>query len=89
MSPVADNPVIVPDREQKLGASEPPRVSALRSAVGRLAKKTNGSAPADMSGTRSIREASAQHVFTSGLRRSASHAADGRRIRIGMRLREK
>ena len=26
MSPVADNPVVVPDREQKPGASEPPRI---------------------------------------------------------------
>jgi steroid delta-isomerase-like uncharacterized protein len=36
-----------------------------------------------MSGTRSTPEASAQPAFTSGLRPSASHAADGRRTRCG------
>ena len=66
----------------------PVRASAAHSAAGRPAKKTNGFAPADMSGIPSIREASAQLAFTSGLRLSASRAADGRRIRIGTRSRE-
>src|SRR5206468_3649256 len=59
------------------------------SAVGRLAKKTSGSAPAAMSGIPSTREASAQPVCTNGLKPNASRAVDGRRTRSGMRLREK
>jgi hypothetical protein len=47
-------------------------------------KKTNGSAHAATSGTRSTLEASAQCAFTSGLRRSAFRAAAGRRTRSGM-----
>jgi hypothetical protein len=61
------------------------RASAARSAAGRPAKRTSGSALAAMSGTRSTREASAQLACTSGLKRSASRAADGRLIRSGMR----
>lgn len=61
------------------------RASAARFAAGRPAKRTNGFAPADMIGTRSKREESAQRAFTSGLKRNASRAADGQRIRIGMR----
>ena len=41
-----------------------------------------------MSGTRSTPEASAQPAFTSGVKHSAYHAADGRRIQIGMPIRE-
>jgi hypothetical protein len=61
--------------------------SAARYVAGRPARKTNGSAPAGMSGTHSTREAFAQPVFTTGLRLSASRAADGQRIRIGMQCR--
>jgi hypothetical protein len=67
---------------------QPLCASGARSAVGRPAKKTNGFVTADASGTRSIPEVSAQPAFTSGLKRSASRAADGRGIRTGMRLRE-
>jgi ketosteroid isomerase-like protein len=40
-----------------------------------------------MSGTPLTQEASAQPVFTSGLKLNAFHVADGRRIRIGMPIR--
>jgi len=60
------------------------RVSAARSAAGRLAKRTNGSASAVIRGTRLKREAYVPRACTSGLKLSASHAADGRRIRSGM-----
>ena len=59
------------------------------SAGGLPERKTNGSAPADTSGTRSIREVSAPPACTNGLRHSASRAADGRCIRAGMRILEK
>jgi hypothetical protein len=59
-----------------------------RFVAGRPAKRTNGSAPAGMTGTRSTQEASAPHAFTSGLKLSAFLAADGRPIRIGMRSNE-
>ena len=65
------------------------RASVARSAAGRPTKKISGLAPAAMSGTLSTREASAQPVSTSGLRPSASLAADGRRIRSGMGIRKK
>src|ERR1700688_890264 len=68
----------------KRGTMPPAHVFAARSAAGRPAKKTSGSAPAVTSGTLSIREPSAQPACTSGLKRSASLAADGRRIRIGI-----
>jgi hypothetical protein len=61
---------------------------AARSAAGRPAKKTSGSAPAGTSGTRSTPEASARLAFTSGLRRNVSRAAVGRRTRCGMRSNE-
>jgi adenine-specific DNA methylase len=66
----------------------PNRASVARSAAGRHAKKTNGFAHADTNGIPSTREASAQHASISGLRPSASLAADGRRIRCGTRIRE-
>jgi hypothetical protein len=91
MSPVVDNPVIAPDREleedKKPGASEP-RASAVCSAAGRRATKTNGFAPAAMSGTPSTPEGSVPPACTSGLRPSASRAHGGRRIRSGMRSNE-
>jgi hypothetical protein len=62
--------------------------SAARSAAGRRAKRTNGSAHAATSGTRSILAGFALPAFTSGLRRNAYLAADGRRTRIGMPPRE-
>lgn len=58
--------------------------SVARCAAGRHAKKISGSAPADTGGTPSTLEASAQRAFTSGLKLSASRAADGRRILSGM-----
>lgn len=70
---------------QKRRAMIPPaRASAARSAVGRPAKRTNGFAPADTNGTRLRREECARRASTSGLRRSASLAADGRRTQNGM-----
>jgi hypothetical protein len=65
------------------------RASAARSAAGRRAKMTSGSAPAVADGTRSTREVFAQPASTSGLKRSASCVVDGRRTRSGMCLREK
>jgi hypothetical protein len=61
------------------------RASAARYAAGRPAKKTNGSAPAAMTGIRSKQEACAQLASISGLKHSAFRAANGRRIRSGMR----
>jgi hypothetical protein len=65
----------------------PTHASAARSAAGRPGKRTSGSAPVAMSGTRSTREASAQPACTSGLKPSAFRALAGRRIRIGTRHR--
>jgi len=62
--------------------------SAAQFAAGRRVKRTNGSALVATSGTPSIRVASAQLASISGRRRSASRAADGRRIRFGMRTRD-
>jgi hypothetical protein len=61
-----------------------PRVSAARSAAGRLPRKTNGSASAVIRGIPLIRAASAHSAFTNGRRLSAYRAAVGRRIRLGM-----
>jgi hypothetical protein len=61
------------------------RASDARSAAGRPGRKISGFASVAMSGIPSTRAASAQPAFTSGLKLSASLAADGRRIRIGMR----
>lgn len=66
-------------------ANPPAPVSVARFAAGRPAKKTNGSAPAGTNGIRSTREESAQPACTSGLKRSASHVADGQRTRSGTR----
>jgi len=79
---------VVLDREleedKKPGASEPPRIRCPLCGWS-PARKTNGCAHAAMSGIRSIPEASAPPVFTSGLKPNASRTADGRRIRIGNR----
>ena len=82
MTPVADNPVIVPDRELEEEKRHEPFGPRIRCPLcgWSPAKKTSGSASAGMSGTHSIPEPSAQRAFTSGLKRSAFHAADGRRI---------
>jgi hypothetical protein len=70
----------------KRGAiSRPVHVFRARSAVGRHAKRTNGSALAAMSGTRSLREERVPPASTDGLKRSASLAPDGRLIRSGTR----
>ena len=63
----------------------PSRASVARSAAGRPARKTAGFARAEMNGTPLTPEVSAHPACTNGLRHSASLAADGRRIRIGMR----
>jgi len=65
--------------------THPARASGVQSAVGLPAKKTNGSAHADKSGTRSTQEACVQPASTNGLKRNASLAADGRRTRFGTR----
>jgi hypothetical protein len=59
--------------------------SDARSAAGRPARKTIGFVSAGTIGTRSIPGVSAPPASTNGLRRSASSAAGGRRIRIGIR----
>jgi hypothetical protein len=64
--------------------SHPNRTSGARSAAGHHAKRTNGSARAAMSGTPSILAAYVRRACTSGLKRSASHVAAGRRTRSGM-----
>src|SRR5271170_4997379 len=71
-------------RKRESPASRNRHASAARSAVGRPDKKTVGSAHADTSGTRSTAGESAPPASTSGLRPSASLAADGRCIRTGM-----
>jgi hypothetical protein len=80
----ATNSVVL-DREleEEKNQDSSAHASDARSAVGLPAKKTSGSAPAVMGGTRSTREECAQPVFTSGLKLSASSAADGRRILNG------
>ncbi len=62
------------------------RASGARSAAGRPANRTNGFARAAMSGTPSTPEESALPVFISGLRPSASRAADGRLTQSGMHI---
>jgi len=64
------------------------RASVVRSAAGRPARKTNGSASAVIRGTPSRREAFAPSAYTSGAKRNVSRAADGRRIRSGMPIRK-
>jgi hypothetical protein len=60
------------------------QVRAARSAVGRRARKTNGSAPAETNGTHSTRAACAPPTSISGLKPSALSVAAGRRIHFGM-----
>jgi len=74
---------------KRRAASHLIRASAALSAAGRPGKRTSGSAPADTSGTRSTLGESALRAFINGVRLNASLAADGRRTRSGMRLREK
>src|ERR1700688_2762200 len=61
------------------------RASAVRSAAGRPAKKTDGLVAAETNGTLSIPGASALPASISGLRLSAFLVAGGRRTRIGTR----
>ena len=75
-------------RKRRAG-SQQVRASGARYAAGRPGKKTNGFASAVIRGTPLTQEVSAPRAFTSGLRRSASRAADGQRTRSGMRLRER
>ena len=92
MSPFADSPVIIPERqikeEKKPSDTEPPRIRCPLCGWSPR-KETDGLVAAETNGTHSTREACAQLASTSGLRRSASLAADGRRTQIGMRIREK
>lgn len=60
------------------------RASVASYAAGRPAKPINGSASAVIRGTPSTRAACARPACISGLKPSASHAADGRRTRSGM-----
>jgi hypothetical protein len=70
----------------KRKASTPPaRASAAHSAVGGPGRKTYGLVPVVTNGTRSIRAGFVRPAFISGLKRSASHAVDGRRIPSGIR----
>jgi hypothetical protein len=62
----------------------PARASDVRSAAGHRVRKTSGLASAATLGTLSTLAVSAPHACTSGLKRSASLAANGRHIRIGM-----
>jgi hypothetical protein len=76
MDPVADNPVIAPDREpeQETASTLPVHASAARSAAGHPERKTSGLAPAGTNGTHSIR-VSALPASPSGLQPSASSVA--------------
>jgi hypothetical protein len=65
--------------------SQAAHASAAPSAVGGPAGRIDGRAPVAMSGIRSILAGCALRAFSSGLTLSASHAADGRRTRSGMR----
>ncbi len=80
MSPVVDNPVIVPDaslKRRRSSASQNLVASVAPSAAGHPARKTTGSGHAGMSGTPSTPEESALPVFISGLKRSTSRAVVG------------
>jgi hypothetical protein len=87
MSAISHDQSVVLDRDldQEKGSARPALAFGARSVVGRPARRTAGLARAAMSGTPLTREASAQPVSTRGVRRSASLAAAGRRIRSGMR----
>ena len=87
MRAVKDDQSVVVDQEPNQDKSHEPSGprSAARSAAGRRAKKTDGSAPAATNGTLSIQEKCVKPASISGLRPSASLAGDGRRIRSGMR----
>jgi hypothetical protein len=87
MSPTT--PTIAPGQEVERERDTSAHAFAARSAVGGPAKRTNGPVPAGTGGTRSTLDASALPACTSGLKSSASLAADGRRTHSGMRLREK
>ena len=76
----------IPTSIKRRVSTRPAPASGARCAAGRRAKKTNGSAPADTNGTRSTREECVPLACTSGLRPSASRAAAGRRIRIGITI---
>jgi len=89
MSSKTDTPTIVPDLEQDKTHEPSGPVSAALIAAGHSGKRTSSSALAGTHGTRPILRVFVQGVFTSGLRPSASRAVDGRRIRTGMRVREK
>ena len=72
------------EEEKRNPASRNRRESAARSAAGHRERKTDGLVTAATSGTRSIREASAQPACISGLKPSAYRAVDGRHTRCGM-----
>jgi hypothetical protein len=85
MSPVADNPVVVPDRDLQKEKTHDPSEPRIRCPLcGWSAQRGQMVLHCAMSGTPSTRETSARLACISGLKRGASHAVDGRRIRIGM-----
>jgi virginiamycin B lyase len=70
-------------RKARSPVRQNPRASAARSAAGRPVRKITGSVSAVIRGIPLIREASAQRASTSGLKRSAFLAADGRHTQTG------
>ena len=85
MSPVADNPVIVPDRDLEDEKSRgTPRI---RCPLGGWSPREEDvwSCSCGHEGTHSIREGCAPPASTSGLRRSAFRARAARRTPIGIR----
>jgi hypothetical protein len=74
---------------KKKTSSPPAHASGAPNVVGRPGKMTTGFVSPGTSGTRSIPGPSAHHACTNGLQHSAPSVAGGRRIRSGMRLREK
>lgn len=76
-------------RKRRSAALRSRRASIAHCAAGRPARKITGSASAVIRGVHSTRERYAPRAFTSGLRLSASLAADRRRIRTGMSVIER
>ena len=72
-------------RKRRNPASQNRRASDARVVAGRLARKTNGFASVVIRGTRSTLAGSAPLASINGLTPNAYHAANGRRIRIGIR----
>jgi hypothetical protein len=88
MTPIAENPVVAPDRElkeeKKPGTSEPPRIRCPLCGWS-PERKITGSVNAVIRGILLRQAACVPRACTSGLKHSASRAADGRHTQIGMR----